>query len=381
MLIALATGLIIASADPSNPVRRLDGSIVTPAAVDAAVARAMQSAKVTGAGIAIFNGRTIVYLKAYGVRDQAQNLALTPDSVMPAASLTKSAFATMTMQLVGEHVLDLDTPVYRYLAEPLASYERYRDLAGDPRANLITLRMLLSHTSGFPNLRFFTPEKKLSINFTPGSRYAYSGEGILLAQFVVESVTKKPVNELMRERLFDPIGMTSTSMVWEPRFERDFANGYDERGAALGPQRRTRADAAGSMQTTLRDYARFVEATLQGRDLAAEPRAEMLRPQIAIDSKRQFPTLSTETTTANRAIRLSYGLGWGLYRTPFGEAFFKEGHDDGWRHYAVCFDEAGTGMLVMTNSSNGESLFSDLLVTLIGATSTPVEWEGFTSYR
>jgi CubicO group peptidase (beta-lactamase class C family) len=300
---------------------------------------------------------------------------------MPAASLTKAVFATLAMQLVGEHVLDLDTPVYRYLPQPLASYERYRDLAGDPRANLITLRMLLSHTSGFPNIRFFTPEHKLSINFTPGSRYAYSGEGIVLAQFVVESVLKKSVNELMHERLFDPLGMKSTSMVWEPRFERDFANGYDEQGTSLGPQRRTRADAAGSMQTTLRDYARFVEATLQGRDLPAGARAEMLRPQIAIASKHQFPTLSTETTTANQAIHLSYGLGWGLYSTPFGDAFFKEGHDDGWRHYVVCFEKAGTGMLVMTNSSNGESMFSDLLDRLIGNTFTPVDWEGFTSYR
>jgi CubicO group peptidase (beta-lactamase class C family) len=377
----VATGLIVTAADPSNAVRRLDGSTIAPAAIDAAVAREMRLANVTGAGIAVFNGGRIVYLKAYGVRDKAHDLPLTPDSVMPAASLTKAAFATMTMQLVAEHVVDLDTPVYRYLGAPLASHERYRDLAGDPRADLITLRMLLSHTSGFPNIRFFTPEKKLSINFTPGSRYAYSGEGIVLAQLVVESATKKPVNELMRERIFDPIGMSSTSMVWEPRFERDFANGYDEAGTSLGPQRRRRADAAGSLQTTLRDYARFVEATLQGRDVPAQAREEMLRPQIAIASKHQFPTLSSETTTANRAIRLSYGLGWGLYWTPFGEAFFKEGHDDGWRHYAVCFVEPGTGMLVMTNSSNGESMFSDLLTTLIADTFTPVEWEGFTSYR
>jgi CubicO group peptidase (beta-lactamase class C family) len=238
--------------------------------------------------------------------------------------------------------------------------------------------MLLSHTSGFPNLRFFTADKKLSINFAPGSRYAYSGEGIVLAQIVVESATKKPVQELMHDRIFDPLGMKRTSMVWEPRFESDFANGYDERGTSLGPQRRSRADAAGSMQTTLHDYALFVEATLQGRDVPARSRAEMLRPQIAIASTHQFPTLSTETTTANRAMRLSYGLGWGLFWTPFGKAFFKEGHDDGWRHYAVGFDERGAGMLIMTNSSNGESTFLNLLEGVLDDTFTPAEWEGFT---
>lgn len=55
----------------------------------------------------------------------------------------------------------------------------------------------------------------------------------------------------------------------------------------------------------------------------------MLSPQIRISSKHQFPTLASERTEANQAIRLSYGLGWGLYFTPYGEAFFKEGHSNG----------------------------------------------------
>jgi CubicO group peptidase (beta-lactamase class C family) len=76
---------------------------------------------------------------------------------------------------------------------------------------------------------------------------------------------------------------------------------------------------------------------------------------------------------------LSYGLGWGLYWSPYGEAFFKEGHDEGWRHYVVCFDKPKTGILIMTNSSNGEDLYSGLLENLIRDTFTPLEWEGFKS--
>jgi CubicO group peptidase (beta-lactamase class C family) len=239
----------------------------------------------------------------------------------------------------------------------------------------------LSHTSGFPNLRRFTDDGKLSIAFTPGTRFAYSGEGIELAQMVVEIVTKRPLNQLMNRRIFGPLGMTRTSMVWEARFAGDAANGYDEQGASLGPERRTDADAAGSMQTTLHDYALFIQATLQGTDLSQSARAEMLSPQIAITSKHEFPSLASATTTVNRDIKLSYGLGWGLYRSTHGKAFFKEGHDDGWRHYVVCFDASGTALLIMTNSSNGESMYLDLLQTLIGDTFTPVEWEGFTSYK
>lgn len=70
----------------------------------------------------------------------------------------------------------------------------------------------------------------------------------------------------------------------------------------------------------------------------------------------------------------------GLYTTPYGAAFFKEGHDDGWRHYAVCFDGSGAGMLIMTNSGNGEGIFQELLETLLGNKYTPVEWESFVPY-
>jgi hypothetical protein len=98
-------------------------------------------------------------------------------------------------------------------------------------------------------------------------------------------------------------------------------------------------------------------------------------------SKHEFPTFENRTTEDNRQIRLSYGLGWGLYWTPYGEAFFKEGHDDGWRNYAVCFEKDGTGILIMTNSGNGEGIYEGLLKKLLKNTFTPIAWEGFTPYN
>src|SRR5262245_61678766 len=169
-------------------------------------------------------------------------------------------------------------------------------------------------------------------------------------------------------------------MIWETAFESDFANAYDENEVSLGPQRRTAASAAGSMQTTLADFSRLVEAVMAGRGMERETRQEMLSPQIAIHSKHQFPTLANDTTDANQAIRLSYGLGFGLYWTPYGKAFFKEGHDEGFRHYAVCFDTAKTVLIIMTNSSNGECIFRELIETLLANPFTPIEWEGFTPY-
>jgi len=340
----------------------------------------MRAAEVTGVSIAIFNGAEISYLKAYGLRDKEKNLPLTPDSVMTAASLSKVAFGYMVMQLVQERILDLDKPVYQYLPKPLPEYPNYKDLANDPRYQKITARMLLSHTNGFPNWRWINDDRKLNINFEPGARFAYSGEGIDLLQLVVETITRKPLEELMRERVFDPFGMKRTSMTWQTAFESDYANGYDESGHSLGPERRKTADAAGSMQTTPHDFARFFQAVMRGERLEKKMRETMLSPQIPILSKHEFPTLVNKPTDENKAIRLSYGLAWGLYWTPYGEVFFKEGHDDGWRNYAVCFDKPKIGLLIMTNSSNGEGIFKELLETLLRNTYTPIEWEGYTPY-
>ena len=358
---------------------RPDGTKLTPAQIDSTVDRLIQAAHVTGAGIALFHHGNIVYLKTYGLRDTENNLPLAPNSVMAAASLTKAAFATVVMRLVQRGQLDLDKPIEQYLGQPLGNFAPYANLKGDPRTAKLTLRILLDHTTGFANFPWMEDDHKLHIHYDPGTHYGYSGEGINLAQLVVEKVTGKTAIQLMQEELYGPLGMSHTSMVWQPAFEGDFANGYDEDGRSLGPQRHAQANAAGSMLTTPRDYAAFLSALMRGEVLSSASRNKMLSPQIRIHSAHQFPSLNTETTTANDAIGLSYGIGWGLYQSPYGPAFFKEGHDDGWRNIALCFSN-GDGILVMTNSSNGEGIFKPLLDALLGKTGFPFDWEGYTPY-
>jgi CubicO group peptidase (beta-lactamase class C family) len=378
----LAMAMVGASLADGQPatVTRLDGSTIPAAEIDGTMTRLMKAAEVTGAGIAILNHGKVAYLKAYGFRDKEKNLPLTVDSVMSAASISKVAFAYLAMELVDDGILDLDKPIYQYLPKPLPEYPKYADLANDPRYKRLTARMLLSHTSGFANWRWMEDDRKLKIHFEPGSRYAYSGEGIDLLQLVVETTTKKPLDELMQQRVFEPLGMTRTSMIWQERFESDYANGYDEYGRSVGAHRWKNADAAGSMQTTVSDQARFLLAVMDGRLLRSKTRTQMLGPEVQILSMHQFPTLSDETTDANKSIRLSYGLAWGLYWTPYGGVFFKEGHDDGWRNYAVGFDKQKSGLVILTNSGNGEGIFKDVLETLLKDTFTPIEWENYTPY-
>ena len=379
-IISSALFVCAVSAQAQRPaIARLDGRPLSPAQIDATVNPLIQAAHVTGAGVALFHGGKIVYLKAYGMRDTEKGLPLTPDSVMTAASLTKSAFATVVMRLVQRGALDLDKPIEQYLGKPLGDFDSYADLKGDPRTGKLTLRILLDHTTGFANFRGLEDDHKLHIHYDPGTHYGYSGEGIVLAQFVVEKVTGESATQLMQEELYGPLKMTRSSMVWEPRFESDFANGYDEYGRSLGPERRKSPNAAGSMQTTPRDYALFLSALMRREVLNARTLDTMLSPQIRIHSAHQFPSLNTETTAAYDPIDLSYGIGWGIYKSPYGPAFFKEGHDEGWRNLALCLRN-GDGLLAMTNSSNGEGIFKPLVEALLGQTGFPFDWDGYTPY-
>jgi CubicO group peptidase (beta-lactamase class C family) len=133
------------------------------------------------------------------------------------------------------------------------------------------------------------------------------------------------------------------------------------------------------METTIADYTRFVAAVMQGAGVSARAKQEMLKPQIGIFTKHQFPSLNTDMTDANRSLQLSYGLGWGVFSSPAGKVFFKEGHDDGWQHYSICFPDKGVAFVFMSNSDNAERIYKELTQRLAGV-EIPWEWEGYAPY-
>ena len=361
----------------SRPVARLDGSRLSAHEVDRIAADLMQRAHVPGLALAVLNRSEIVYLKAFGLRNVERKEPLTVNTVMYAASLTKAAFAYMVMQLVDEKIIDLDKPVNEYLSRPLPEFPKYADLRSDARYKKITVRMLLSHTSGLPNARSLNGDGKLDIKFEPGTSYSYSGEGSNLLGFVVEQITGRTVGELMRRRIFERFEMSRTSMTWEPRFASDYADGYDAQGQPVPHTRMPQAWASGSMDTTVTDYARFLRGLLKGDGLTQRAREQMLSPQIRILSNPQVPMLDPKTTPGKDDIRLSYGLGWGLFQSPAGKAFFKEGRDAGTENHVVCFDERKTCLLALTNSSNGRALFKELVESVLADHSTPWAWEDY----
>jgi CubicO group peptidase (beta-lactamase class C family) len=357
---------------------RADGLSISVSSIDSLVEKLIADEHVTGLQLSIINDKRLTYIKSYGFRNRAKKELNDTATCFYAASLAKSLFAYIVLQLEDEGKIDLDKPLYTYLSKPLPEYDNYTDLAGDDRWKLITARNCLDHTTGFPNWRQFNPHgnNKLEFFFNPGDRYAYSGEGIYLLQFVVEIITGHSLEELAQEKIFRPFGMDRTSFLWQPSFETDYAVGHDAKEDTLHKRRSGKMNAAGSMETTVADYSRFLEAVMQSRGVSQKTWNEMFNPQIRIYSVGQFPSLRNDKTNKNDEIELSYGLGWGLMKTKNGKAFFKEGHDDGWTHYSIGFPEKGIALLIMTNSSNGEKIFTKLVEKIMGIT-IPWKWEGY----
>ena len=381
-LTAAAMGLWLAAAGLATaaPIRALDGRALAPAAIDGRVRGLMRANDVKGLALALIRDGRVVYVRTYGLRDVERDLPLEPDTVMYAASLTKATFAYMVMQLVDEGKVDLDRSIADYLPKPLPAYPKYADLAGDERWRRLTPRILLDHTTGFQNFRWLDPDGKLRFHRDPGTRYGYSGEGVNLMQFVLEQGLGLDVGQEMQRRVFDRFGMTRTSMLWRADFAANVANGYTADGKLQPHDRRENVRAAGSMDTTIADWSRFLAGVARGEGLSAKAKAEMIRLQVPIDSVRQFPTLTPETTDENKAVRLGYGVGWGVFETPFGHAYFKEGHDDGTRNYGLCVEPRRACIVLMSNSDRTEGIYKALVDELMGDVGMPWRWENYIPY-
>lgn len=377
--------IISAALVSGQTINRIDGTKITADSLQDRIQYLIKRANVTGLAITVFNNNQPVFSKTFGMADVKRKISLEPTSVMYAASLSKLVFSYLVMQLVAEKKLDLDKPLVSYLDSSLVDYQMgkgkgYQDLKNDDRYQKITARMCLSHTTGFPNFRELMPDKKLRIITDPGSRYRYSGEGIELLQFVIEKITGKNYETLAEERVFKPLNMNSTSQVWQKHFDEHICYGYNTKGKPYPIFKRDEANAAGSMSTTLEDFTKFYTALITNQGITPQNFEEMTRKQVAIRSERQFGPLTNKDGPDNDAISLGYGLGVGVFKTPYGGAFFKEGHGAGWQHYTICYPGKKIAIIIMTNSDNGESIFKELLATAIGDVFTPWQWENYIPY-
>ena len=350
--------------------------------IDENVRLAMAATGARGLAIAVVDGGQVVFTRAYGVRGEG-GAPLREDTVMYGASLTKAAFGYLVMQLVDEGKLGLDVPLASYLSQPLPSYasseivRRYSAFAGlasDERWRKLTARILLTHSGGFSNFYFQEPDKQLRIHFEPGSRYAYSGDGFILLQFVLEQGLGLDVGAEMNRRLFMPNGMTRSSLIWRADFRPNLADGFGSDGRAEPHDERSKVRASGSLDTSIADMGRLAASYVRGDGLSTAARAELVKPHLAITTRSQFPSFQ-QPLFPSPFPAFGAGLGVIAFKGPQGAGFFKGGHNDFTANTWVCVEAGQRCVVILANDVRAEPAFPALVASILGECGVPWAWE------
>ncbi|MBN2377195.1 MAG: serine hydrolase [Sedimentisphaerales bacterium] len=320
----------------------------------------MAKKKVPEVSIAlIWNGR-LAWQKGYGVVDESKSDKVTPMTVFEACSMSKVVFTYAVLKLAEQGKIDLDKPLVEYLPEPY--------LKNEPLHKLITARMVMTHTTGFPNWRKGGLQKggPLPVQFKPGTKYGYSGEGYYYLQLVVEQITGKSLNTLMHEMLLEPAEMDSSSYVWEQRFDKTASAGHDKAGKIKKNRPLYRqANAAYSLYCTPSDYARFIIEVMKddrsGKySLGQKSIKNMLTPYIKIEGS--YGEVIPRPGSSGY-VSVHRGLGWviGKKKGKSIRAWHSGSNGSGFQCHSEFDPQKRSGIVIMTGSVNGRSLYYDLI--------------------
>lgn len=322
---------------------------------------AMKELLVPGVAVAIIRDGKVQWRGAFGVADVLQSEPVTHDTIFQAGSMSKPVFAYAVMKLVERGVLQLDTP--------LAKYTRKRLIADDPRFDLITARHVLSHSTGLPNWR--SSANPLRVNFTPGEKYGYSGEGYYYLQRIVTELTGREdrslcrggyeqdlevcatdISPYLRKLVLSPFRMHSSGYLASEQPGKRFAKGHDLKGQPVARGKAHPADAAryasaGGLLTTAGDYTNFLLEVIAPRSagdsrLSRASLDEMLRPHTPVETTNDY--------------RAEWALGWRVVTTRDG-FFIGHGGDNPGSH-CLCggCPARKSGFVVMTNGDGGVKL-------------------------
>lgn len=308
---------------------------------------------IPGVAIAVVTRDGPAYLRGFGVRDIHTREPVTPQTGFYIASSTKSFTGTLAALLDQRGVIDLDAPLSRYLPElrmnaPLS-------------ADSVTLRALLTHTSGLRNepvvfrTAFTGAHDRETIvrllgHSTPIPRaYRYDNLGYVVAALAMERATGREWQDLLRDEVFRPLGMThTTSRVSEARaagwpLASPHITGADSVVRLTMEKQDNTMHAAGGMFTTAEDLVRWLQAQLNGGRVDGR---QIIPEAVIRDAHTPY---ATQTDTFYRYVRTGYGLGWQSAAYEGERMIHHFGGFEGWRAHISFLPDRGIGVAVLIN--------------------------------
>ena len=274
--------------------------------IDEYIEREMRVRRIPGLALAVVRDGTVVKLQGYGAANLEHDVPVTPDTVFELASLTKQFTASAIMTLVEDSRVKLDDSITVYLANCPETWKP------------ITVRHLLTHTSGLPGLAtgfgtlqrsrervrystadFFESAVKDTLDFVPGERFQYSDVGYFLLGMIIEKATGQRWREYLDARFFKPLGMTSTSVLDHQRILKHRAAGYTIRDGEIVNIRRiwdVELPSAYGVFSSVKDLVTWDAALASGRVLTPASLSLMWARLKRNDGGTGL-----------------YGFGWGVY--------------------------------------------------------------------
>jgi CubicO group peptidase (beta-lactamase class C family) len=306
--------------------------------VDDYIKAEMERRKIPGLSLAVVRDGEVIKAQGYGLSNVELNVAATPETIYQSGSVGKQFTATLTMILVEEGKLSLDDRIAKHIPDAPASWQD------------ITVRHLLTHTSGLSNRIYekinmrqdYTEDELLQqiaalpLDFPPGERWNYSNSGYVTLGVLLHKVTGRFYGDLLREKVFGPLGMTTARVIDEADIIPNRAAGYRlvegelKNQEWVSPKLNTSAD--GALYLTVLDMAKWAAALSSGKLLKRDSLDLMWLPARLNDGKS-----------------VQYGFGW-MIGEMRGHRVIR--HGGGWQgfstHIARFVDEKLT-VIVLTN--------------------------------
>jgi CubicO group peptidase (beta-lactamase class C family) len=354
--IAISSCKINQKSTSENFIKSFKGNLISKSKIDAFIKNQMDSLHIPGLSIAFINNDKIVYKSALGVKNIETQEKVNDTAIFDAASMSKTVFSFFTLKMVDDGLLDLDTPLYTYM--------EYPDIADDERYKSITARMVLSHTSGLPNLRYldehgnYNPKGKLTIKFEPGTKFQYSGEGYEYLALVIAHLKNIPKNELqslIKKQVFEPLKMNNSSFIWNDYIEKHRVDGHFKGKLNKGygnSAKDPNFKASASLQTESREFSQFLLAIINNSILTKK-------------SYKEFLKIQSRKLATSRSKEQKYGLGIVIEDSEYGTNYSHGG--DNLSHTALyMFNvEKKVGYVFFTNSEHRNKFQVNLLNFLL----------------
>ena len=323
-----------------------------PAAIETGVPQWLAESEVASAAIAYIEEGRVAWTAAYG--EQSPGQRATPATLYNVASLAKPVSAEVMLRLASERRVSLDEPMSRHWVDP--------DVANDPRSELLTLRIALSHRTGFPNWRRMT-NGVLTFQSEPGAAFTYAGEGYEYARRYAQAASGEPFEHAAQRLVFAPIGMRNTAYTRRDWFAGRIAAPHAEDGAVGEPSINDgEMLASDDLYTTVGDYARFVISVMNNEGVSAD----IARQRLQYDIELRDGGCGGEHSLPMDACPLSVGmgLGWMVFRYAGETVVTHSGSDSGEQTLTFFVPERRIGAVIFTNSANGRRVFPQIVAQL-----------------